>query len=292
MFVSGFTIIRNAVKYDYPVKESIESILPLCDEVIVLLGNSDDNTLALIESIGSDKIKIHHSVWNENLREGGKVLAIETDKAFKLINPKADWCFYIQADEVMHEKFIPVVKQSMEDCLNLKNIDGLLFEYRHFFGNFNYLASSRSYYRNEVRIIRNNPEIQSWQDAQGFRKNGEKLNVKKSGAQIYHYGWVRHPKVMEEKIKSFHQLWHSDEWIQAQESLNQQFDYNDLDDVVPFLDTHPKYMRERILKKNWAFKPAFSRKGKSLKKLLLFWIEKQTGIRVGEYKNYKLIESI
>lgn len=291
MFVSGFTIVRNAVKFDYPVKESIESVLPLCDEVIVLIGNSEDETLALIESIGSEKIKIHHSVWDNSLREGGKVLAVETDKAFKLVNPKADWCFYIQADEVLHEKFIPIVEHSMRKCLNQKDIDGLLFEYRHFFGNFNYLASSRTYYRNEVRILRNNPEIHSYRDAQGFRKNGNKLSVKKSGGQIYHYGWVRHPEVMEEKIKSFHQLWHNDEWIREQESLNPDFDYNNLDDVVPFMDTHPKYMQQRILKKNWDFKPSFNRKGKSLIKLLLFWIEKQTGIRVGEYKNYTLIES-
>ncbi|MBC7383158.1 MAG: glycosyltransferase family 2 protein [Bacteroidia bacterium] len=289
MFVSGFTIVRNAIKYDYPVKESIESILPLCDEVIVLVGNSDDGTRALIESIGSAKIKIHQSIWNDALRVGGKVLAVETDKAFKLINPKADWCIYIQADEVIHEQYHKKVLKAMQTWLTHKEVEGLLFGYKHFFGNFNYLATSRSYYRNEIRVIRNNPAIISYRDAQGFRKNGEKLNVKPSEGQVYHYGWVRHPDMMRQKIKNFHQLWHNDDWIDAQENLNRDFDYNEIDSVETFNGSHPSVMKSRIKLKNWDFKPSFNPIQKSFKKKLLFWLESKTGIRLGEYKNYKLL---
>jgi len=58
MKVSGFTVIRNAIKYDYPVSEAITSILPFCDEVIVAVGNSSDGTLDLVKQIESPKIKI------------------------------------------------------------------------------------------------------------------------------------------------------------------------------------------------------------------------------------------
>jgi hypothetical protein len=44
MKVAGFTFIRNAVKNDYPVVEAITSILSICDEFVVALGNSDDGT--------------------------------------------------------------------------------------------------------------------------------------------------------------------------------------------------------------------------------------------------------
>ena len=74
MKVSGFTFVKNAIKYGYPVTASIRSVLPLVDEMIVCLGDSEDDTTRLIESIGSDKIKIIHSVWDSSLREGGKVL--------------------------------------------------------------------------------------------------------------------------------------------------------------------------------------------------------------------------
>ena len=100
MIVSGFTFVRNAVLYDYPVVESITSMLPLCDEVVVCLGNSTDTTEALVRSIDSPKIKIINSVWDESLRKGGRVLAIETNKALQAIRPDADWALYLQADEV------------------------------------------------------------------------------------------------------------------------------------------------------------------------------------------------
>jgi glycosyltransferase involved in cell wall biosynthesis len=289
MFVSGFTIIRNASKYDYPVLESIQSILPICDEVIVLVGKSEDNTLELIQSIQSDKIKIHHSVWDDSLREGGKVLAVETDKAMDLIDIKADWCFYIQADEVFPEKDHLNLKLAMEKHQNNPNVEGLLFEYVHFFGSYNFIASSRDFYRNEIRVIRKNKNIRSYKDAQGFRILGKKLKVKKSGASIYHYGWVRHPEMMSNKIKNFHQLWHSDQWIQSQQQLNEAFDYNGIDAVDEFNETHPHLMLKRISEKNWDFQPALNKKNIPFRKKALYFIEKLTGFRFGEYKNYQIL---
>ena len=105
MKISGFTIIKNAVLNDYPIVEAIQSILPVVDEMVVLIGDCTDDTEGLIKSINSDKIKIHHSVWNPNLRKGGEVLADETNKAFQLIDPASTWAFYIQGDEVVHENY-------------------------------------------------------------------------------------------------------------------------------------------------------------------------------------------
>jgi glycosyltransferase involved in cell wall biosynthesis len=289
MFVSGFTIIRNAIKYDYPALEAIQSILPICDEVIVLVGNSDDNTLQLIQSIQSDKIKIHHSVWDDSLREGGKALALETNKAMDLINPKADWCFYIQADEVFPEIEIQKLKVSMLNNLENEEVEGLLFQYVHFFGSYNFIASSRDFYRNEIRVIRNNKQIRSYKDAQGFRISGRKLKVKKSGVSIFHYGWVRHPEMMSNKIKNFHQLWHSDEWIASQQKLNIAFDYNGIDSIDTFKGNHPQLMLKRISEKNWDFHPALNKKNIPFRKKILYLIEKLSGYRLGEYKNYQIL---
>ena len=109
MKISGFTIIRNAVMNDYPIIEAIRSILPVVDEMIVLIGKSEDDTESLIKSIDDPKIKIHHSIWDDSLRKGGEVLAVETNKAFQLTDPKSDWAFYIQADEVVHEKYVQAI---------------------------------------------------------------------------------------------------------------------------------------------------------------------------------------
>ena len=82
MKVAGFTFIRNAVKNDYPIVEAITSILPICDEFVVALGNSEDETAQLIQAINSPKIKLINTVWDDTLRDGGAVFAVETDKAF------------------------------------------------------------------------------------------------------------------------------------------------------------------------------------------------------------------
>src|SRR5690606_35951354 len=113
MFISGFTFVRNAIQFDYPIVEAINSILPLCDEVIVAVGNSDDDTLQLIQNINSPKIRIIETRWDDSLREGGRVLAEETNKAFDAISPQADWAFYIQGDEVVHEKYHEVIRNAM-----------------------------------------------------------------------------------------------------------------------------------------------------------------------------------
>ena len=159
MKVTGFTFIKNAIKYDYPVVEAIQSILPLCDDFVVAVGKSDDDTLALIQSISTDKIKIIETVWDETKRVGGQVLAIETDKAFQAITSDSDWAFYIQGDEVIHEKYHAVIKENMLKYKEEQTVDGLLFKYLHFYGSYDYVVVSSNFYKHEIRVIKNNKKI-------------------------------------------------------------------------------------------------------------------------------------
>jgi hypothetical protein len=289
MKVCGFTFVRNAIKFDYPVTESILSILPICDEMVVAVGNSEDNTRALIESIVSPKIKIIDTVWDDSLREGGGVLAIETDKAFNAISPGFAWAFYIQADEVIHEQDLPVLKQSMERWKDDPQVEGLLFNYIHFYGSYDFIGDSRRWYRREVRIIRNDKSIRSYLDAQGFRKNGRPLNVKHVDASMYHYGWVKHPESLQAKLESFHRLWHDEQWIERNLPKADAFDYSQIDSLTRFDGTHPGVMKKRIGSKNWQFDFDPTRKNFSLKSGFLHLIEKMTGWRIGEYRNYRIL---
>lgn len=289
MYVSGFTIARNVVKADYPIKEAIYSILPLCDEIIVAVGKSEDDTLAYIQSFNEPKIKIIETVWDDNLREGGKVLAEETNKALAAINPKADWCFYIQADECLSDEGIDNVKMAMLKYKDDKMIEGLLFDYTHFYGNYSYVADSRSWYRKEIRIIKNIKGIYSYKDAQGFRINNRKLKVKNVNASIFHYGWVKNPLLQLEKLKQARKLWHTDEFLAKEYAQMQTFDYSGVDSLKLFKGNHPKVMQQRIAAQNWEFKHDISLKKMGIKKRLLYFIEKHTGYRIGEHKNYTLV---
>lgn len=291
MRISGFTIIRNAVLNDYPIIEAIRSILPAVDEMIVLIGNSDDDTEGLIKSIEDPKIKIHHSVWDDSLRKGGEVLAVETNKAFKLIDPASNWAFYIQGDEVIHEKYLPVILEGCKKYKDDKRVDGLLFKYLHFYGTYDYVGDSRRWYDHEVRIIRNDKSISAYRDAQGFRKGNIKLNVKPIDAFVYHYGWVKSPEQMLRKQKNVSRFWQeeSDEWKQFMVQ-GDYFNFDDFDSLIKFKDTHPGVMKKRVSDKNWDVKIDLSKKRFSSKDKFLYWFEKKTGIRPFSFKNYRIIK--
>lgn len=289
MKVSGFAIARNVLKADYPIREALLSIAPLCDEIIVAVGKSEDDTKSYIEGLNIPQLKIIDTVWDDNLREGGAVLADETNKALANIAKDSDWLFYIQADECVHEQDLSHIQKAMEDNLNNPKINGLLFDYLHFYGSYDFVGDSRRWYRNEIRIIRNNASIKSWKDAQGFRHDdNSKITVARANARIFHYGWVKHPKHQQVKQMQFHRLWHDDDYMQKKVNVSDEFDYSSIDSLIKFNGTHPNVMQERLDKVNWKFNFNPENKNFGFKARLLYWIEKKFGWRVGEYKNYIL----
>jgi len=290
MKIAGFTIIRNAVLNDYPVVEAISSILPMVDEMIVSIGRSEDDTEALIKAIPSNKIRIIHSEWDSSLHKGGAVLAIETNKAMQAISPEADWLFYIQGDEVVHERYQDTILEAAHTYKDDKRVEGLLFKYLHFYGTYDYVGDSRQWYNREVRIIRNDKGISSYRDAQGFRRNEKKLQVKLIDAWVYHYGWVKSPKQMYEKQKNVSSLWHETEedWLKHQKGPV--FDFNDYyDSLDKFTGTHPAVMQERVQRQHWNVELDTRAKHFSTKDSILHWIEKKTGKRLFDFKNYRII---
>jgi hypothetical protein len=292
MKVTGFTFVRNAIKLDYPAVEAITSILPLCDEVIVGVGDSEDDTLGLIRSINSPKIKIFESVWDDSLRAGGQVLAIETNKALDRVSPDTTWAFYIQADEVVHEDDYPAIRAAMEKYKDDTRVEGLLFKYVHFYGSYDYIGDSRTWYNNEIRIIRNLKGIRSYRDAQGFRINDRKLNVKAINARMHHYGWVKDPRGAGlRKWQNIHKLYHGENEEKIRIAMETTaLDLSDIESLTHFKGTHPAVMKEHIARKNWEFDHDISiKRFKSFRRKLMYWIEAKTGKRLFDYRNYKLL---
>lgn len=291
MKVSGFTFIKNAVTFQYPIVEAVQSILPLCDEVVVAVGDCTDGTRELVAAIHPTKIKIIDTVWDNHLKEGGRVLAAETDKAFKAIDPASDWCIYIQGDEVMHEDGHEEVYKAMQQWKDVKEVDGLLFKYLHFYGSFDYVGISSNWYRNEIRVIKNDKSIFSYRDAQGFRKgDNQKLNVKPLNATIYHYGWVREPKAMQAKQNNFIKYYHNLVPNQDEEKIfSGEFDYSNIDALKKFTGKHPAVMQHRIQSANWKFDYDLSYNKIKLKDRFKNLLEKITGKRPFDHNNFKIV---
>ncbi|MGB0279552.1 MAG: glycosyltransferase family 2 protein [Flavobacteriaceae bacterium] len=289
MNIVGFSFIKNAIKYDFPVVESIKSALPLCDKFYIAVGKSEDDTLELIRSIDKDKIIVIETEWDESHREGGHVLALETNKAMQALPTDTDWAIYIQGDELFHEKDYATIRAAMNNHHNNPKVEGLLFNYLHFYGSYNYVAESYVWYPKEIRILKYNPTIFSYKDAQGFRKgDNQKLKVKQIDATIYHYGHVRPPKVMQEKFQNSSKFYHDNEWIKKT-FPGDSFDYLEhVGELKRFNSEHPKLIQPRIDRLNWEFDYDVSMNNPSLKKRIKHILRKYFGIDLG-YKNYILM---
>ncbi len=290
MKVVGFTIVKNAVVYQYPVLESIRSVLPVCDEFLVAVGACDDGTLQLIKSMAEPKIKIIETVWNERPNDGTHVLAVETNKAMAHIAADADWLFYIQADEVIHERYLPNIQLAMRDNLYLGNIDGLLFNYLHFYGSYDYVATSSNWYSHEIRVFKNNKAIYSYGDAQGFRKgDNEKLIVKSVAVCVHHYGWTREPEALKRKQANFYAMY-PDAYNKPKDfdKTDERFEYEKfVTSIKAFKASHPAVIAQLIKNKNWKFNYDISMDKKSNKDLVKQFLRDYLGINT-YYTNYKI----
>ncbi len=247
MRVSAFTIVRNAVHYDYPVVESIRSALPLVDEFIVAVGNSHDGTRELIQSIQDERIRIIDTVWDESLRSGGLVLSQQTNLAMDHCD--GDWLVYVQADEVLHEQDQHRLQKKMHRYLEHPTVEGLSFRYRHFRADYDICDPVP--YRRQVRVIRPGIGIRSYGDACGFRRHGRKLRTVASGCWMYHYGFVRPPARLTAKMDYFTSLYDGRQVTPGEESELKEYTVS-LASCERFRGSHPAVMQDRIRAKDWA----------------------------------------
>ena len=239
MKISGFTIVSNAVKFNYPVLESIRSILPICDEFIVNVGDCQDGTLDLIRSIGSPKIRIIQNQWD--MSQGFQVLSQQTNLALRECT--GDWAFYLQSDEVIHEADLYKLKFWMRYYLNRKEVDALRFWWFHFYGSFWRYRVDLGWYQKQDRIIRNNGQVESHGDAYGFRRiDGKPLRTKLTFCYLYHYGWVNSNEMMQKRYDNATAIGYMDK----KSSISTIGDYGDLNRFPAYLGTHPDVMKETV----------------------------------------------
>jgi hypothetical protein len=284
--VSGFTIVRNAIKLDFPVEASIRSILPICDEVVDNVGRSEDETLGLVRSIRDPKIRILRSEWDMSRRN--TVLGLETHRAMRACLHQ--WGVYIQADEVLHERGADELAAAITAADADRRIEGLLVRYVHFYGGFETVATHRRWYRREVRAVRLAPEldIRPYQGAQGFRvgPNHRKIRARLTGAEMFHYGWARPADALREKRDLGRTMY---PWRNADTSRPL---LAWMPGLQPFTGTHPAAARgwidarrhdpERVIaprRFRWRF----------LRYYISSAIERVTGIRVFEFRNYEIV---
>ncbi len=288
--ISGFTFIRNGISLGYPFGPSIRSLLPLCDEVLVNVPRSTDGTLAAVQSIGSPKVRIIESDWDEAEKVGDPIMRRHTD--LPLSECAGDWCVYIQGDEVLHEAGIAAMRATMERELNQPAVQGLLVDFTHFYGSFKTVVYSFGWYYQEVRIVRRDSRIRAWGGAQGFRTtDGQKLRVKHSSGDYYHYGYALRPDLARRKHSNLASLYNDQGRADQLNQLPGPY-YDDDQKVKSFTGSHPAVMREVVEEADWTY---VSRNPLLRFRRDYFWedvallVRQVTGITLGQHKNYRLI---
>lgn len=297
MKVSGFSFVRNGFNYDCPFVEAIQSILPICDEFVVAVGDSTDGTREAIEGIASDKIRIIDTVWDDNLRKGGKIFSQQSNIALKEV--KGDWAFHIQADEVIHENDLHKIRAAMEKDFNNEKTEGFILPFLHFWGDYRHYRNTRRVHNHEIRIFKNTGNVFSFRDSQGFRKYssyqeylsneelGLKLRVKKMDAPVFHYNHVRTPSSFRKKQSEMGYFYGDDKM--SKETIEKNgYDLNLVDRVAKFSGTHPKVMASRIAAHPNDFEHDTSKAVWKPKDKIMQPIEDFLGFKIGEYKNYIL----
>jgi glycosyltransferase involved in cell wall biosynthesis len=284
--ISGFTFIRNGVELAFPFEASIRSLLPLVDEFVVAVGQSNDDTLARIHAIGSPKIRVIETIWNERMADRGFVYAQQ--KMIAQYACTGDWAFYLEGDEVVHEAELASIRASVDKHHSNPAVEALVFDYFHFYGTPEFVANSPAWYRRECRLIRNTirsyaPDGQYWLVTSNHKK-GRNPQAALANAHIYHYGWVRSNEAMQKKLDQVSKFWsHGAPTIRYS-----QFDAQVLQ---PFTGTHPALVKpwlESSAEKSFTMDPDYQLTPREKRHRWLMKLEKAFGLDFSR-KHFKLV---
>lgn len=271
--ISGFTFIRNGVDLCFPFEESIKSLLPLVDEFVIVVGRSVDGTLDRIRQINNPKIHIIETVWNDAMTDRGFVYAQQ--KMIAQYACTCDWAFYLECDEVLHEKDISIIKDNIKKYHSNPDVEALVFDYYHFYGNASWVADSPAWYRRECRLIRNTirsyaPDGQYWL-VMNEHKKPRNPNAALANAHIYHYGWIRSNEAMQKKLDQISRYWSN----KSAPVIN----YGDFDPEVlrKFVGVHPDIILpwiENFSEKNFKLNPNYAISSREFRHRLLMKLER------------------
>jgi glycosyltransferase involved in cell wall biosynthesis len=284
--ISGFTFIRNGVELGFPFEASIRSLLPLVDEFVVVVGQSNDDTLARVRAIGSPKIRIIETIWNERMADRGFVYAQQ--KMIAQYACTGDWAFYLEGDEVVHEAELANIRASVDQHHANPAVEALVFDYHHFYGTPDFVANSPAWYRRECRLIRNTirsyaPDGQYWLITADHKK-GRNPQAALANAHIYHYGWVRSNEAMQKKLDQVSKFW-------SHGAPTVRYSNFDAQVLQPFTGTHPELVKpwlESSAEKSFTIDPNYQLTKRERRHRWLMKLEKAFGLDFSR-KHFKLV---
>jgi hypothetical protein len=237
MTLGGLVIVHNAIEHDYCVRESIQSLLPICDKVLVVECESTDGTQKLLSDMAEkeSKIRIIHRPWNPSLNmQWMRDLTADTKGEIG-----TDWYIAMDADEIIDPRGYCWVQEHVAKFSKTKVCASM---YRLTFWKDHKHVIPEGIICNHI-CPRVGPVSESLCGDLIYPKECKQID-----ARIYHYGHIRKRDAWVKKSVKCHQ-WAlgsvPDHWKKAEAGDMSAVD-NCVPDstLVPFTGSHPILMYE------------------------------------------------
>lgn len=97
---SGYTVVRNGIELDYCFNLAIQSLIPVCEEVVVGVARSTDGTSEFLEEWKErePKLRVIHQPWNDPAGQIDWFVRWINDTRQHLKHPRQ---LFLDADEVL-----------------------------------------------------------------------------------------------------------------------------------------------------------------------------------------------
>lgn len=251
-------VASDCITQDYCVEESILSVAPICDEICVSAGWSNDGTVELLEEINkktNSKMTINVSKWTYDRT----ILARKKNEA--IAGLKTDWILFLDADEIMHENEL----QAIKDLTNTMSNSCYNFQMNHYYGLPHWKMNKDSgWYQEFNRLHQRKMNLYFSDDGHcvdALMHNN--MSVPTSGIRtnitVHHYGHMRDAKAMALKTSRIEGYYRNKPETMNGDFIPSPYSYN-IPEVNPQtafrtldavkINTHPKLAIEWFTKKS------------------------------------------
>lgn len=248
MTLGGNICIRNGFELDYCWREAIQSLLPVCDEVVVCDGGSTDGTREHIVEWAErePKIKLVDYPWPNPKGD----IKFWTDWLnFAREHIKCDFQIQLDADEVLSENSYDWIK-SYKHCTEAGKHESLWCKRWNFWRDAQSLIPYGHCLSN--RVCRIAPQG-VWLPSDGADERGWRATAlaQDSGIEIFHYGFIRKRESFFKKARALQEMFFNsyDPRLEEVEKVDGNWMVNISEvewttQLVPFEGKHPMIMEK------------------------------------------------
>lgn len=188
------TFIKNSFEIDVQLELWIRHHSILFDEVVVADTGSTDGTLKLLKKLADeiDNLLVVHKEVVDN----GNNKWFRDCKKLAIDNAKYNNIIFLDADEYIHEAFVPRVYEYRRKWASGAKLNGALC-YRQFVGNL-FTEAQGWNYTWQVRVFRKDIPYKISIDGANFVNEGY-MPFDRPQIIVYHYGYVKDKKKQSKK---------------------------------------------------------------------------------------------